>query len=488
MTELHAAAEVGDVWVLNKLRWRSDIDVNAVDAEGRTTLHIAAAHGRIAFIKALLTKFKSVDTCILDKNNKTALQLAPPEVQRQMTLFLSLKEAKALERCTKDNEEKKEEENVYKDNDVESAEMVNPRVLRKAVMCVLLPFIILIFLNGTFFALQFIIVTLAFYFVSLGYFVSEISIRPPWYHHHPKSTKLTIHNCPDYWNGCIHDPLTDLGLMYDDVSFTSTDSYTLRGWHVPPPAENARKMGLVLVHGGGRDRRAWLRHVPFLHQAGYGCLLFDFREHGLSDGNMRGFTYGMKERFDVVVACQFMRSNYKYERICAMGTSVGGSSVIMAAAIDKSIDAIIAENALLTCATLQDQKIVEMIGGYFSRRAYSMFFFNLFRRTSSLWLNFRIGNKPTKHCQALHCIGKISPRPILLMHGTADELVPYRHSLQLYDAAQEPKELYISEGAFHCGLHNTHKEEYEERVINFLQKYGGEKRPVEVGEPVKKTE
>ncbi|RNF05822.1 Alpha/beta hydrolase fold protein [Trypanosoma cruzi] len=473
MTELHAAAEVGDVWVLKNLSRRRDIDVNALDDQGRTALHIAAAHGRMTFIKKLLSYFHSVDACILDKSGKTAVQVAPPDIQSKLALFLSLKEAKTLERSGRDDEERKEEENVYRDNDVESAEMVNPRVLRKAVICLLIPFVILIFINGSFFALQFITVTLTFYFVSLGYFVSEIAIRPPWYHHHPKSTKLTMHNCPDYWNGYCHDPKRDFGLEYEDVSFTSTDRYTLRGWYVPPPAANRRKMGIVLVHGGGRDRRAWLRHVPFLHKEGYGCLLFDFREHGLSDGNMRGFTYGMKERFDVVAACQFMRHTYKYERICAVGTSVGGSSVIMAAAIDKTIDVIIAENALLTCATLQDQKIVEMIGGYFSRRTYSKFVLNLFRRTSSLWLNIRIGNKPTKHCQALHCIGKIAPRPILLMHGTADELVPYRHSLQLYEAALEPKELYISEDAFHCGLYNTHKEEYEERVLNFLQRHGG---------------
>ncbi|KEG09930.1 Alpha/beta hydrolase fold protein [Trypanosoma grayi] len=478
MTELHVAAEVGDIQTLLKAKKRGVVDVNAVDDQGRTALHIAAEHGRMDFAKALLCNFNSVDASIVDKSNRTAVQRAPPELQSHLAVLLSLKEAKALEHSAKskiDKEEKEEEDKLFEDNDVEGTELVNPRVLRKATVCVVLPLIILIFINGFVFAVQFIAVTLAFYFAAFGYFVSEITIRPPWYHHRPNASRLTMRNCPDYWNGCIHDPLTDLGLPYDDVSFKSTDRYTLRGWYVPPPAVGARKMGVVLVHGGGRDRRTWLRHVPFLHRAGYGCLLFDFREHGISDGNMRGFTYGMKERFDVVAACQFMRSAYKYERICAMGTSIGGSSVIMAAAIDKTIDVIIAENAMLTCATLQDQKIVEMIGGYFSRRAYSMFFFKLFRRTSSFWLNFRIGNKPSKHCQALHCIAKVSPRPVLLMHGTADDLVSCRHSVQLYEAASEPKELYLSEGAFHCGLHNTHAEEYEARVLNFLQKYGGEK-------------
>ncbi|CBH13638.1 hypothetical protein, conserved [Trypanosoma brucei gambiense DAL972] len=475
-TPLHAAATVGDIRALVRISRVSSTNVNAVDEEGRTPLHIAAEKGNMEFVRMLFRKFNGVDTTILDNSSKTAVQRAPVEQQQQLTLLLSVEEANTIARA-KDNlnvkREKEEEENVYKDHDVEGSDMVNPQVLRKIVICLLVPFVYPLLNMGTIFVLQYAALTFVFYFVVVGYFLSEFTIKPPWYHHHPKSNELTARGCPDYWNGCVNDPFKDLGLQFDNVSFSSTDQYVLRGWHVPPPSDKPRGMGVVLVHGGGRDRRAWLRHVPFLHNAGYGCLLFDFREHGLSDGNMRGFTYGMKERFDVVAACHFMRSECGYNRICAMGTSVGASSAIMAAAIDKTIDIIVAENAILTCAALQDQQIVNIIGGYFARRVYSTFFFNLLRRTASFWLNYRIGNKPSKHCQALHCIAKVSPRPILLMHGTADELVPCRHSQKLFEEASEPKELYLAEGAFHCGLHNTHKEEYEARVLGFLQRYGG---------------
>ncbi|KAG8343435.1 putative Ankyrin repeats (many copies) [Trypanosoma vivax] len=473
MTELHEAAKEGNVDALLIAKGKGTVDVNAVDDMGCTALHVASAAGHLEFIRALLQNFKNVDTTALDKKQRTVIQVAPLPLQSQVELLLE-KGPTFVSTVKKTNniEEEEEEENVYRDNDVERSDVVNPRVLRKVILCVVFPFIILIFINGPLFALQYVAVSLIYYFVTLGYFVSEITIRPPWYHHRPGSSTFTSQGCPEYWGGCVHDPWTDLHLCYEDVSFASTDGYTLRGWYVPPPSKGACKTCVVLVHGGGRDRRAWLRHVPFIHNAGYGCLLFDFREHGLSDGNMRGFTYGMKERFDVVAACKFMRGKYGFKRVCAMGTSVGASSVIMAAAIDKTIDLIIAENAILTCETLQDQQIVSTLGGYFSRRAYSKFFFMLFRRTSSFWLNYRIGNKPSRHCQALHCIAKISPRPILLMHGTEDKLVPCRHSLKLFEVASEPKVLYISKGAFHCGLYNTHKDEYERQVLGFLSKYG----------------
>ncbi len=39
--------------------------------------------------------------------------------------------------------------------------------------------------------------------------------------------------------------------------------------------------------------------------------------------------------------------------------------------------------------------------------------------------------------------------PILVIHGTQDELIPLREGQALYDAASEPKDLYLIEGAGH---------------------------------------
>lgn len=211
------------------------------------------------------------------------------------------------------------------------------------------------------------------------------------------------------------------------------------------------------------------------HKQGYSALLFDFREHGLSSGNCNGFRYGMKERFDVLAAARYAKEQRGHAKVVAIGTSVGGSSVIMAAALDRSaIDGVIAENAITTCAMLQDYIITNLFGGYFSRHWMSVYFFNAFRLTCSAWLNIRIGNKPSKHCQALHCVKAISPRPVLLMHGNSDEVVPTSHSEQLYRAACEPKSLWICDGAFHCGLYNKMPEEFERRVFGLLRQVEGE--------------
>lgn len=139
----------------------------------------------------------------------------------------------------------------------------------------------------------------------------------------------------------------DLNLDFEDVSFETTYGATLRGWFVAAPPNVVRhNIGICFIHGGGRDRRAWLRHVPLFHTQGYDSLLFDLSEHGTSDGRRRGFSYGIRELHDVISAVRFMKQVKGLKRVVVVGTSVGGSSAIMAAAVDSNIDAVIAENAV----------------------------------------------------------------------------------------------------------------------------------------------
>lgn len=433
----------------------------ARDYEGRTALHIAATNGFTACAKVLIQHGAEVNA--LDRDGKTPLLLAPKdnaELQELLKTSGAIDSEKYFQ-CEQPNQVPEKEE---------VSEEVSKPFLRLAFIVFLLPFVVLLFVNGIFFALKFIAFTCTFYFVCLGYFVSEITLKPPWYHHRPGEKSLTLKALPDYWDA-IHDPKHDLGLDYEDVSFPSVGGYMLSAWYIPCKRDNASKMGLVFAHGNGRDRRAWLRHVPMFNEAGYSCLLFDFREHGLSTGAKRGSTCGMGERHDVVAAEKFMRSKGGFERIAAIGTSIGASSVIMAAAIDKDINVIVAENPIMTCAHLQDKHLVNIFSGYFHGSWWGRFIFKVFRYACSNWLNWRIGNKPSRRCQALHVVGKLAPRPILLMHGTYDDVVPPYHSERLFEFAQEPKELWLAPEAIHCGLQNKHPEEFKKRVLTFLRKF-----------------
>jgi dipeptidyl aminopeptidase/acylaminoacyl peptidase len=61
----------------------------------------------------------------------------------------------------------------------------------------------------------------------------------------------------------------------------------------------------------------------------------------------------------------------------------------------------------------------------------------------------------------INWIDRISPRPLLLVHGDADEVVPLEHAYRLYERAREPKELKIIRGG-------RHKVRLEKAAVDFI--------------------
>ena len=281
---------------------------------------------------------------------------------------------------------------------------------------------------------------------------------------------------PEYWQGVVRDPKTDLGLDYVDVEFASPTAvggkdHMLRGWHVPVESELGTI--IVMVHGGGRDRRAFLRHVPLFHRNDYACLLFDLSEHGVSDGTRRGFSYGVREHKDVIAAAQFAKKTLGYKRIVVLSTSVGGTAGIIATALCKDIDACIAENALTRPEELIED--IYWLGLDFAvgRRLARNAVLRTFGRLVMAVFLYRVGaingdSLWSTHVSAIDVIHRISPRPVLLMHGTADQMVSHAHSERLFENAAEPKKLWISSGATHCALFDHEPAVFEEHVLTFL--------------------
>ena len=68
-------------------------------------------------------------------------------------------------------------------------------------------------------------------------------------------------------------------------------------------------------------------------------------------------------------------------------------------------------------------------------------------------------------------IGDVSPRPVLIIHGEQDNAATtVADARRLYEAAHEPKELWIVDGGGHCSSHALFPEAYETRVLWFLDR------------------
>jgi len=140
----------------------------------------------------------------------------------------------------------------------------------------------------------------------------------------------------------------DYGLRYEALTFHPPDRpITLHAWWIP--AENARA-ALIVVHGGGDDNRnvpygAGLALARDLAARRYSLLMIDLRNFGESDGTPEGITFGDLEVNDVVGAIDVLAARAPMLPVGALGFSMGGATVLRAAARDRRLRAVVADSA-----------------------------------------------------------------------------------------------------------------------------------------------
>ena len=253
---------------------------------------------------------------------------------------------------------------------------------------------------------------------------------------------------------------TDLGIKnWEDVSFVSSDGLQLRGWYIPPDPQN--RAVIVFVHGLATNRGHLLNEAALLASHGYGALLIDLRNHGASQGNVT--TLGYAEVEDVRGAVNYLltRPEIDPQRIGLMGHSMGAGTVIRAAARIPQVRAVIAASAY----TSIEDNIADGVEGLTGLPAFPF-------APLVIWFGERETGMDIRQVRPIDDVPNISPRAILLIHGQDDTLIPVRNARQLYQAAREPKQLYIVPNAGHVGLLDANPREYERQVIGFLARCG----------------
>ncbi|WP_195210396.1 alpha/beta hydrolase [Actinomarinicola tropica] len=133
----------------------------------------------------------------------------------------------------------------------------------------------------------------------------------------------------------------DLGLAYEDVELRATDGVQLSAWYVP----SANGAAVVLLHGAGSNRSNVLDHAAVLARHGYGVLLLDTRGHGRSEGRAMDFGWWGDEDIGGAVAFLLDRPDVEPDRIGAVGMSMGGEQAIGASASVEQLRAVVAEGA-----------------------------------------------------------------------------------------------------------------------------------------------
>ncbi len=248
-------------------------------------------------------------------------------------------------------------------------------------------------------------------------------------------------------------PPSDVGLHYEDVTFLTSDGIEIKGWFIP--AEDP-KGTIILCHGYGTERSDCLAWAKFLRRGGYSALLFDFRGHGESGG--RYCSLGYYEREDLRAAVNYLKKRGE-NSIGAMGFSMGGTVALMAGAEDPDLLAVVTDGAYLSLHSV----VASFAKKYFRAPKYPFI-------PPAIWTaGLRLRFNPREVHLRKH-VGSISPRPILLIHGGEDREVLLSDAEAIYEAAGEPKELWVVSGANHASTYSVAREKYEEKVVGFLNR------------------
>lgn len=195
----------------------------------------------------------------------------------------------------------------------------------------------------------------------------------------------------------------------------------------------------LVVPGFWRSRR-WPTMIELARELlllGYRPAIVDVRGHGDS-GGVYGFN--RHEHHDVWAVIEWLRRNAGATTIHLIGFSVGGAIAVSTAARHE-----FPCSGLLLISPVADFSMISPRINPFTIHRH-IAFGQAFRRPRFDW-RFRSSPK----LSALEDIRNVH-RPLCMIHVKNDWLINHRHSVALYERANEPKELHIIDapGNFHA--------------------------------------
>lgn len=266
----------------------------------------------------------------------------------------------------------------------------------------------------------------------------------------------------------VYDP-GDLGLAFEETAIDSA-GIRLPAWFIP--ARNGEPgPAVLLIHGWESARDRTLPNAQVLHAAGFHVLTFDVRGHGANGREALPLTTG-EFSADAVAGVGALLARPEVTTVGVLGHSMGGAGALLAAAADPRIRAVVSVSTpagpyRLTRHTfrLAHLPIPDPI-------AYPL-----------AWLTTHVFLRPRGHSVSSVSATRAARAylgPLLLIHGTDDDVVPTGHVLRLLRVARRARaaarragvmevgslRLLIVKGGQHSWLYEHRR--YRHEVARFL--------------------
>ena len=252
------------------------------------------------------------------------------------------------------------------------------------------------------------------------------------------------------------------GMSYEDVSIPArVDSLNIAGWYIPADVSQTadKSSAIIMVHGWNASRtngfnQHFLDLAQALNQAGFSILMIDLRGHGQSADSQ--FTFGRLERRDVLASVDFLlERGHQPGKIGLIGTSMGAASVIGAAAEDQAVGAVATDSLFA--------EIYPVVKGlWVNKSGLPMLFLYPTR-----WMFYVENGYDLASARPLDEIGKLAPRPLLLISCQKDTYIPQEQFRSLEQAAPWAQTWSVPE-CRHAEIYEFLPQEYNQKMVTFF--------------------
>jgi alpha-beta hydrolase superfamily lysophospholipase len=228
----------------------------------------------------------------------------------------------------------------------------------------------------------------------------------------------------------------DIRLYFEEIIFKSSDGINLSGWFVPA---RDHKGVILVLHGNGENISTGLTFIDYFNRRlGLSVFIFDYRGYGKSEGRpTEKGTY-----LDARAAWEYLTGakKVKPQEIIIFGRSLGGS---IAAWLAKEVK----PRALILDSTFTSIKdIAAEIYPYLPVKKFFKFNYSTIDYLKDI------------------------ASPVLIIHSSEDDYIPFSHAIKLYNAAKEPRQFLKIMGA-HNNNYIKSGEIYIEGIKSFLSRY-----------------
>jgi len=232
------------------------------------------------------------------------------------------------------------------------------------------------------------------------------------------------------------------GIPYEDVKFTTADGVKLHGWFLTAAKGHKAKGTVVFSHGNTGSLGYYLGLVDWIERDGYQIMMYDYRGFGKSEGSPT--REGLVEDAEAAFAYTAKRRDVAKGNIISFAHSLGGATSIVALCRKPvpGLRAVITDSAFASY-----QGMAEACCGSLGR------------------------NLVTDELSPKDVVAKL-PVPLLMIHGTADVVVPIAQGRQLYAAANEHKTFFEVKGGRHCDSLCLNDGEYRKKMLAWMARFG----------------